>query len=60
MSYLERFTDAYRAELVAFLASARGEAAPSSSVRDGHEALRVAIAATRSHVERRPVALTEV
>ena len=58
--YLERFTDAYRAELVAFLAAARGEAAPSSSVRDGHEALRVAVAATRSHVERRPVALAEV
>ncbi len=58
--YLERFADAYRAELIAFLAVARGEAAPSSGVRDGHEALRVAVAATRSHVERRPVALSEV
>ena len=55
-----RFTDAYRAELVAFLAAARGEVAPSSSVRDGHEALRVAVAATRSHIERRPVAVAEV
>ncbi len=55
-----RFADAYRAELVAFLAAARGEAAPTSSARDGHEALRVAVAATRSYVERRPVLLSEV
>ncbi len=58
--YLERFTDAYRAELIAFLAAARGEAAPGSQARDGHEALRVAVAATRSHVERRTVLVSEV
>jgi myo-inositol 2-dehydrogenase/D-chiro-inositol 1-dehydrogenase len=58
--YLERFADAYRAELIAFLAAVRGEAAPSSSARDGHEALRVAVAATRSHVEGRRVALDEI
>jgi myo-inositol 2-dehydrogenase/D-chiro-inositol 1-dehydrogenase len=58
--YLERFTDAYRAELIAFLAAARGQAEPISSVRDGHEALRIAVAATRSHVERRAVSLAEV
>jgi myo-inositol 2-dehydrogenase/D-chiro-inositol 1-dehydrogenase len=58
--YLERFEPAYRAELEAFLAAARGERPPASTVRDGHEALRVAIAATRSYAERRTVALDEI
>ena len=58
--YLERFADAYRAELIAFLAAARGEGQGAANVRDGLEALRVAVAATRSHVERRTVALSEV
>lgn len=59
-SYLERFEAAYRAELVAFLASARGERPPSSSARDGLEALRIAVAATRAYAERRSVPMTEV
>ena len=44
----------------AFLAAARGEASPTSSARDGVEAMRIAVAATRSHLERRPVSLHEV
>jgi myo-inositol 2-dehydrogenase/D-chiro-inositol 1-dehydrogenase len=58
--YLERFEPAYRAELEAFLAAARGERPPASTVRDGHEALRIAIAATRAYAERRTVALDEI
>jgi myo-inositol 2-dehydrogenase/D-chiro-inositol 1-dehydrogenase len=58
--YLERFTNAYRAELVAFLAAARGEQAPATTARDGLEAMRVAVAATRSHVEHRRVSLDEI
>jgi myo-inositol 2-dehydrogenase/D-chiro-inositol 1-dehydrogenase len=58
--YLERFEAAYRAELAAFLAAARGERQPTSTVRDGHEALRIAIAATRAYAERRTVALDEI
>lgn len=58
--YLERFEPAYRAELVAFLAAARGEREPATTGRDGVEAMRVAVAATRSYVERRTVALDEV
>jgi myo-inositol 2-dehydrogenase/D-chiro-inositol 1-dehydrogenase len=58
--YLERYEAAYRAELVAFLAAARGERPPASTVRDGHEALRVAVAATVAYRERRTVTLTEV
>ncbi len=58
--YLERFEPAYRAELVAFLAAARGERPPASTARDGLEALRIAVAATRAYAERRTVALSEV
>ncbi|MBA2634888.1 MAG: Gfo/Idh/MocA family oxidoreductase [Chloroflexi bacterium] len=58
--YLERFEPAYRAELVAFLACCRGVRPPASSARDGLEAMRIAVAATRSHVERRRVALDEI
>ncbi|HJP72568.1 MAG TPA: Gfo/Idh/MocA family oxidoreductase [Candidatus Limnocylindria bacterium] len=58
--YLDRFEAAYRAELVAFLAAARGESAPATTGRDGVEALRIAVAATRSFVERRTVPLAEV
>jgi myo-inositol 2-dehydrogenase/D-chiro-inositol 1-dehydrogenase len=58
--YLDRFDDAYRAELAAFLACCRGVRPPSSSARDGLEAMRVAVAATMSHVEGRRVSLDEV
>lgn len=58
--YLTRFHDAYRAELRTFLALARGEQASPCTVRDGLEAMRIAVAATRSYLERRRVALSEV
>ena len=58
--YLDRFETAYRAELVAFVAAARGEHEPATSGRDGVEAMRVAVAATRSYLERRTVALDEI
>ncbi|MDQ2688943.1 MAG: Gfo/Idh/MocA family oxidoreductase [Chloroflexota bacterium] len=58
--YLDRFETAYRNELVAFLAAARGEQAPATTGTDGVEALRIAIAATRSYLERRPVAPAEI
>jgi myo-inositol 2-dehydrogenase / D-chiro-inositol 1-dehydrogenase len=58
--YLERFEPAYRAELEAFLACCRGVQPPSATARDGLEAMRIAVAATRSHLESRPVALDEI
>ena len=58
--YLERYEPAYRAELEAFLACCRGIRPPAATARDGLEAMRIAVAATRSHVERRPVALDEI
>ena len=58
--YLDRFEAAYRAELAAFLECCRGVRPPSSSARDGLEAMRIAVAATLSHVESRRVSLEEV
>lgn len=58
--YLERFEAAYRAELVAFLAACCGERPPASSARDGLEAMRIAVAATRAYSERRSVRLDEI
>jgi myo-inositol 2-dehydrogenase/D-chiro-inositol 1-dehydrogenase len=58
--YLERFEPAYRAELAAFLVCCRGIRPPAATARDGLEAMRIAVAATRSHVERRPVGLAEI
>ena len=58
--YLDRFADAYRAELSAFVAAARGERPPASTARDGLEAHRIAIAATLAYVERRIVRLDEI
>lgn len=58
--YLDRFEAAYRAELMAFLSAARGERPPASTARDGLEAQRIAVAATRSYAERRSVPMAEV
>jgi myo-inositol 2-dehydrogenase/D-chiro-inositol 1-dehydrogenase len=58
--FLTRFEPAYRAELEAFLPFARGETASPCSARDGLQAMRIAIAATRSRRERRPVRLAEI
>lgn len=58
--YLERFEPAYRAELEAFIACCRGTRPPSATARDGMEAMRIAVAATRSHLDRRAVALDEI
>ncbi len=58
--YLERYERAYRAELIAFLEACRGERPPASSARDGLEAMRIAVAATRAYSERRPVRIDEI
>lgn len=58
--YLERFEPAYREELISFLAACRGERPPASSARDGLEAMRIAVAATRAYSERRSVRLDEI
>ena len=58
--FLERFAEAYRLELQEFLHVARGEAPSPCTVHDGLEAMRMAVAAGRSLIEGRPVALAEV
>jgi myo-inositol 2-dehydrogenase/D-chiro-inositol 1-dehydrogenase len=58
--FIDRFHDAYREELRAFLMVARGEMESACTARDGLEAVRVAVAAKRSLDEHRPVNLAEV
>jgi myo-inositol 2-dehydrogenase / D-chiro-inositol 1-dehydrogenase len=58
--FIDRFRDAYREELRAFLGVARGEGVSACTARDGLEAVRVAVAAKRSLDEHRPVKLAEV
>lgn len=58
--FIDRFKDAYREELRAFLRVARGEEESACTARDGLEALRVAVAAKRSLHEHRPVKVAEV
>jgi myo-inositol 2-dehydrogenase/D-chiro-inositol 1-dehydrogenase len=58
--FMERFREAYENELRAFLRVARGEEESACTARDGLEAARVAVAATRSLREHRPVRVVEV
>jgi myo-inositol 2-dehydrogenase/D-chiro-inositol 1-dehydrogenase len=58
--FLDRYPDAYRAELRHFLAVAAGDAESPCTVRDALEALRVAEAAGRSLREGRAVGLAEI
>lgn len=59
-SFLARFEEAYRRELLAFLEVARGELASPCTAHDALEAMRVSVAATLSRKEHRPVRLAEV
>jgi myo-inositol 2-dehydrogenase / D-chiro-inositol 1-dehydrogenase len=59
-TFFVRFDSAYRAELAHFLRFARGEAENACTVRDGMEALRIALAARRSLQEHRPVAVKDI
>ena len=59
-SFLDRFEDAYRDEVLTFLRVARGELPSPCTARDGLEAMRIAIATTTSRLEHRPVRLDEV
>jgi len=58
--FIDRFRDAYENELRAFVRVARGEEESACTARDGLEAVRVAVAATRSLREHRPVRISEV
>jgi myo-inositol 2-dehydrogenase/D-chiro-inositol 1-dehydrogenase len=58
--FLERFRDAYINELQAFVNAIHEQHKPSPSASDAIESLRVAIAATRSLRENRPVKVAEI
>ncbi|WP_431044380.1 Gfo/Idh/MocA family protein [Streptomyces sp. P1-3] len=58
--FLERFEGAYRAELAAFVAAARGDAPNPCSGRQALNALLVAEACELSRLEHRPVRLAEI
>jgi myo-inositol 2-dehydrogenase/D-chiro-inositol 1-dehydrogenase len=58
--FVDRFHDAYREELRAFLQVARGERESACTARDGLESVRIAVAARQSLDEHRPVKLVEV
>ncbi len=59
-TFIDRFHDAYERELRAFLRVVRREEESACTARDGLEAVRVAVAATRSLREHRPVPISEV
>jgi len=58
--FMDRFADAYAAELSAFIRVARGETPSPCGAADGVAALRIAEAASRSLHEHRPVRLDEI
>lgn len=55
--FITRFAEAYRAEMVAFVAFLRGGPLPRAGIRDGYQAQRLAEAALASITTRRPVDL---
>jgi myo-inositol 2-dehydrogenase / D-chiro-inositol 1-dehydrogenase len=59
-SFMERFLPAYRAELTAFAAVARGVLSSPCTVDDALQAFRVAEACELSRHEGRPVTLDEI
>ena len=58
--FLDRWDDAYRDELIAFVDVARGGGPSPCTAQDGVEALRIAEALTVSAREHRPVRLAEI
>jgi myo-inositol 2-dehydrogenase/D-chiro-inositol 1-dehydrogenase len=59
-SFVDRFADAYRAELAAFIDVVAGQQQNPCPPADALIAMRVAVACDRSRREHRPVALNEV
>jgi len=56
--FLERYADAYVAEMEAFIAAIKAGSAPNPSIDDGVAAQRLADAAAKSYETGQPVALT--
>ena len=58
--FLERYTQAYAAELRSFVSSIANNTPPEVSAYDGLQPVRMALAAKRSLLEHRPVLLSEI
>ena len=58
--FMDRFIDAYRLELQAFFAALEAGTKPTPGTKDAVESLRIALAMTRSLIEKRPVRLEEL
>jgi myo-inositol 2-dehydrogenase / D-chiro-inositol 1-dehydrogenase len=58
--FVDRFEDAYRAELEAFVSTIQSGGPSACTLADARAALAVALAAGRSRAERRPVSIEEV
>ena len=58
--FMDRFGPAFRAELEHFFSCFAEQKSPSPGPADALESLRIAVAATKSRKERRPVKLAEV
>jgi myo-inositol 2-dehydrogenase/D-chiro-inositol 1-dehydrogenase len=58
--FQERFAEAYRAEMAAFVEVAAGRQRSACTAQDALEAMRVAVACDLSRAEHRPVRLEEV
>jgi myo-inositol 2-dehydrogenase / D-chiro-inositol 1-dehydrogenase len=58
--FMDRFTDAFRAEMAAFVKVAEGTAAPGCTVADAVEVAWIAEAATESLRRNAPVTVDEV
>jgi myo-inositol 2-dehydrogenase/D-chiro-inositol 1-dehydrogenase len=59
-NFQQRFAQAYRAEMAAFVEVAAGRAESACTAEDALEAMRVAVACDRSRAEHRPVLVEEV
>jgi myo-inositol 2-dehydrogenase/D-chiro-inositol 1-dehydrogenase len=59
-NFRQRFAEAYRAEMHAFVDVAAGRRSSPCTAEDALEAMRVAVACDRSRTEHRPVRLEEV
>jgi myo-inositol 2-dehydrogenase/D-chiro-inositol 1-dehydrogenase len=57
--FLERYAESFLAEMRAFIESVQGESAPPVGGADGRMATLMGLAARRSYLEKRPVAVTE-
>ncbi len=58
--FLERYTEAYAAELRSFVSAIANNTPPEVNANDGLQSVRMALAAKRSLLERRPVRLGEI